>query len=108
MRLTQSPLLLLAVLVPCTARAQRAPAAASAMLTADGYSTDSTSFVVGRRVYLRSTRTYIGRIIAADDRHDFRDGHFQRPWAKAVLIERRDGPHEWAPVERISRIYAVK
>jgi hypothetical protein len=106
MRLTQS-LLLLALSIPCAARAQRAPAA-SATPSADGYSTDSTSFVVGKRVYLRSTKTYIGRIIGAEDKHDFRDGHFRRPWAKAVLIERRDGPRDWMPVEGITRIYAVK
>jgi hypothetical protein len=107
MRLTQS-LLLLALSIPCAARAQRAPAAASATPSMDGYSTDSTRFVVGKRVYLRSTKTYIGRIIGAEDKHDFRDGHFRHPWAKAVLIERRDGPHEWVPVERITRIYVVK
>ena len=107
MRPTRS-LLVLALSIPCAARAQQAPATASAATSVDGYSTDSTSFVVGKRVYLRSTKTYIGTIVEAAEKHDFRAGHFPRPWMKAVLIERRDGPHEWVPVERITRIYVVK
>lgn len=105
MRLTQT-LLLVALATPCAARAQSAPAAAPR--SADGYSSDSTSFVVGKRVYLRSTKTYYGRIVATDVNHDFRDGHFKRPWMKAVLIIRRDGPHEWTPMELATKVYAVK
>jgi len=32
---------------------------------------------------------------------------FPRPQMKAVLIQRKDGPYEWTPVERITRIYVV-
>jgi hypothetical protein len=71
-------------------------------------SLDSTSFVVGKRVYLRSSGTLIGRIIGAEEKHDFRAGRFRRPWMKAVLIERRDGPHEWVPVEGITKIYTAR
>lgn len=108
MRFPQRLLLLLALVAPCTARAQRAATPATPMARAAGYSSDSTGFVVGKRVYLRSTRTYIGTIVDTDERHDFRSARFPRPWMKAVLIERRDGPHEWLPVEGITRIYVVR
>ena len=107
MRPTHS-LLLLALAAPLALRAQHAGPAAAATKAADGYSSDSTSFVVGKRVYLRSTKTYYGRIVATDANHDFRDGHFKRPWMKAVLIIRRDGPHEWTPMELATKVYAVK
>jgi hypothetical protein len=101
-------LLLVALSMPCAARAQRTTVGFSATASADGYSADSTRFVVGKRVYLRSTKTYVGTIVETAEKHDFRAGRFPRPWMKAVLIERRDGPHEWVPVERITRIYVVK
>lgn len=100
-------LLLLALAAPCALPAQTT-AAARTTESPVGYSTDSTSFVVGKRVYLRSTKTYIGTIIGTDEKHDFRAGHFPRPWMKAVLIERRDGPRGWVPVEGITRIYVVR
>lgn len=105
MRLSQT-LLIAALAAPCTLRAQSA--AAPAPQSAAGYSSDSTSFVPGKRVYLRSTKSYYGKIVAADANHDFRDGHFKHPWAKAVLIIRRDGPYEWTPMETATKIYAVK
>jgi hypothetical protein len=101
-------LLLVALSAPGAVGAQRAATATTAAAKADSYSADSTSFVVGKRVYLRSTRTYIGTIIDANEQHDFRAGRFRRPWMKAVLIERRDGPNEWVPVEGITRIYVVR
>jgi hypothetical protein len=100
-------LLLAGLSAPCAAGAQRATQPAAARADA-GYSVDSTAFVVGKRVYLRSTKTRLGTIIGADESHDFRAGHFRRPWMKAVLIERRDGPREWVPVEGITKIYAVR
>jgi hypothetical protein len=49
----------------------------------------------------------IGTILKTDARHSF-PRTYPRPYAKAVLMQRRDGPYEWIPVERIVRIYAVK
>jgi len=101
-------LLTFVVVAPSSARAQRAAARVAPARNAGGYSSDSTAFVVGKQVHLRSSRTFIGTIKAVDERHDFRAGRFPRPEMKAVLIERRDGPLEWVPVERITRIYVVK
>lgn len=107
MQLVRS-LLLLALSAPCAARAQQPAAPASAAKPADAYLADAASFTIGRRVYLRSTKAYIGTVVDTAAKHDFRAGHFPRPWMKAVLIERRDGPHEWVPIEGITRLYVVK
>ncbi|MCY7379171.1 MAG: hypothetical protein LH467_07540 [Gemmatimonadaceae bacterium] len=72
------------------------------------YSSSEADFVVGRQVHLRSTRTFIGRITAVDDDHGFPPDRFPRARMKAVRIERRDGPVDWVPVERITRIYVVR
>jgi hypothetical protein len=101
-------LLIVALTVPCAARGQGTTPPAAPAKADDGYSGDSTRFVVGRRVYLRSTKTFIGTIVAADAKHDFRSGRFPRPWMKAVLVDRRDGPHEWVPVEGITKLYVVR
>lgn len=77
--------------------------------TADaGYSSRESDFVVGKRVHLRSTKTFIGRIIGEDASHAFPPDRFPRASMKAVLIERRDGPRDWVPVEGITRIYVVR
>jgi hypothetical protein len=70
------------------------------------YSFVESDFVVGKTVYLRSSKMRIGTIQAADARHSF-PRTFPRPRMKAVLIRRKDGPLEWVPVERITRIYVV-
>lgn len=72
------------------------------------YSSREADFVVGRQVHLRSTKTLIGRITAVDDDHRFPADRFPRARMKAVRIERRDGPVDWVPVERITRIYVVR
>ncbi len=73
----------------------------------DGYSSDERDFTVGRTVYLRSTKTRIGRIVATDDDHAFPPS-FKKTRARAVLIKHSDGPRDWIPVEGLSRIYAVR
>jgi hypothetical protein len=73
----------------------------------DGYSSDEREFTRGRSVYLRSTKTRIGQILATDDAHEF-PPTFRKTVAKAVLIRRVDGPLEWTPVEGLSRIYVVR
>lgn len=73
----------------------------------DGYSSDERDFTVGRSVYLRSTKTRIGRILATDDDHAF-PPTFRKSPARAVLIKHVDGPFDWLPVEGLSRIYAVR
>ena len=72
------------------------------------YSSSEADFVVGKHVHLRSTKTFIGRITAVDDDHGFPPDRFPRARMKAVRIERRDGPVDWVPVERITRIYVVR
>jgi hypothetical protein len=123
MRFARS-LLLVALAAPCALHAQRtvaaiAPARPSAANrtvaaitpatpSATNRTADSISFVVGKRVYLRSSGTFIGTIIDTDEHHDFRAGRFPRPWMKAVLMVRRDGPYEWMPVEGMARLYVAK
>ena len=80
----------------------RSPSAADDSL----YSSAESDFVVGKTVYLRSTKTRIGTILKTDSTHGF-PRSFPRPRMKAVLIQRKDGPYEWTPVERITRIYVV-
>ena len=70
------------------------------------YSSAESDFVVGKTVYLRSSKMRYGTILKTDARHRF-PRSFPRPQMKAVLIQRKDGPYEWTPVERITRIYVV-
>ncbi len=71
------------------------------------YSSDSTSFVVGKRVYLRSTKTYIGTISAVDPDKRM-EGKFPRRRMMAVLIDRAEQRRDWVPVEGITRIYVTR
>jgi hypothetical protein len=73
----------------------------------DGYSSDARDFTVGRSVYLRSTKTPIGRILASDDDHAFPRG-FRQSHGRAVLIRHTDGPMDWLPVESLRRVYVVR
>lgn len=73
----------------------------------DGYSSNERDFTVGRSVFLRSTKTRIGRIIAVDDDHAFPPS-FPKAHARAVLLRHTDGPRDWLPVEGLSRIYVVR
>jgi hypothetical protein len=87
---------------PPVADAIRSPNSANDSL----YSFAESDFVVGKTVYLRSSKMRIGTILAAEARHSF-PRTFPRPQMKAVLIRRKDGPLDWVPVERITRIYVV-
>lgn len=73
---------------------------------ASNYSTREADFVVGRAVYLRSSKTPVGRIEAEDASHEFPRSFPHSP-AKAVLIRRDDGPRSWMPLAGITRIYVV-
>ena len=70
------------------------------------YSFAESDFVVGKTVFLRSSKMRYGSILAVDANHHFPRG-FGKTRMKAVLIRRKDGPYEWTPVERIVRIYVV-
>ena len=70
------------------------------------YLSDSSAFVTGKPVYLRSTKTRIGMIEGVDADHSF-PSKFSRRHMSAVLIHRKDGPIDWIPVEGITRIYVV-
>lgn len=112
-RSLRAAIVLLSLLAPASVRAQRPapppPAVATPPVARDsGYSSREADFVTGQRVYLRSTHTFIGTIRDVEDDHPFPPDRFPRARMKAVLIERRDGPVDWVPVERIGRIYAVK
>jgi len=73
----------------------------------DGYSSDERDFTVGRAVFLRSTKTRIGRILAVDSGHEFPPKFGKTP-ARAVLIRHVDGPLDWMPVESLPRVYVVR
>lgn len=95
-------------------RAQGAQANGSAVRAAgsaaadSGYSGAEGDFIVGRRVYLRSTKTFIGTIIDADANKRFPSDRFPRARMKAVLIKRFDGPLGWIPMESVTRIYVTR
>ena len=87
--------------------AAQAPVTRNARSARDSlYSSAESDFVVGRTVYLRSSKMRIGTILKTDPRHGF-PRTFPRPHMKAVLIRHSDGPVSWVPVERITRIYVV-
>ena len=89
--------------VPAQAGGFRTASAASDSL----YSFAESDFVVGKTVFLRSSKMHYGTILALDANHRFPPS-FPKTRTKAVLIRRKDGPYEWAPVERVLRIYVVK
>ncbi len=95
-------------------RAQGAPANVPVARTVGGAAADSGysgaegDFIVGRRVYLRSTRTFIGTIIDADANKRFPADRYPRAHMKAVLIRRFDGPLGWIPMESVRRIYVTR
>lgn len=70
------------------------------------YSGVARDFIVGKKVYLRSSKTRIGVIRATDSNHAFPPS-FPSPRMKAVLIQRTDGPFEWTPVVSAVRLYVV-
>lgn len=71
------------------------------------YSGLEKDFTVGKSVYLRSSKTLIGTIVATDPHHAFPPS-FKQAWAKAVRIKRKDGPLDWMPIDGARRIYVVK
>jgi hypothetical protein len=105
------PALLVAGLCVIAAAAY-APVAIARQATAlhtgkDGYSSDERDFTAGRSVYLRSTKTRVGKIVATDDDHAF-PPRFGKTRARAVLRRHVDGPFDWLPVEGLSRVYVVR
>ena len=70
------------------------------------YSGLERDFTVGKKVYLRSSKTHIGVIRATDSNHAFPPS-FPAPRMKAVLIQRTDGPFEWTPLQGAVRLYVV-
>lgn len=71
------------------------------------YSSHVSDFVVGKRVFLRSTKTFIGTITAVDPHRAF-PRSFPRPRMDAVLIARASGGRDWVPTEGITRIYVTR
>jgi hypothetical protein len=107
-RLRSQLLVACALVAPTVAHSQTAHPAAAAgpASTRDTlYSSAPTDFVIGKTVYLRSSKMRIGTIEATDASHSF-PRSFPRPRMKAVLI-RRNGGRDWVPVEGITRIYVV-
>jgi len=97
----------LMVLLPVTHLISQGAAPQTSVRTDSSYSSREKDFRVGKSVYLRSSKTLIGRIIAIDPIHSFPPS-FGRTRAKALLIKRKDGPLDWMPVEGALRIYVVK
>ena len=95
-------------------RAQGAPPNVSVARTVRSAASDSAysgaerDFIVGRRVYLRSTKTFIGTIVDADANKRFPADRFPRAQMKAVLIKRFDGPLGWEPMDQVIRIYVTR
>jgi hypothetical protein len=79
----------------------------AAARTDSSYSGIEKDFTVGKRVYLRSTKTLIGTIVDVDPDHSFPPS-FARTRAKGLLIRRTDGPLDWMPIDGARRIYVVK
>lgn len=75
--------------------------------TDSSYSGEEKDFRIGKSVYLRSSKTLIGKIVAIDPDHSFPPS-FGRTRAKGVLIKRKDGPLGWLPIDGALRIYVVK
>jgi hypothetical protein len=75
--------------------------------TDSSYSSLEKDFSVGKSVYLRSSKTLIGTIVAIDPDHSFPPS-FKRARSKALRIKRKDGPVDWIPIEGAVHIYVVK
>jgi len=71
------------------------------------YSSLEKDFTLGKNVYLRSSKTFIGTIVAIDPDHSFPPS-FKRARSKALRIKRKDGPVDWIPIEGALHIYVVK
>lgn len=89
--------------------AQQPGARAKHSTTADTtvYSSNASDFIVGKHVFLRSTKTFIGTITAVDSNKAF-PRTFPRSRMKAVLIERAESRKDWVPIEGITRIYVTR
>jgi hypothetical protein len=86
--------------------AKASEASARAQTRPVSYLSEPSAFVVGKTVYLRSTKTRIGTIEAVDTHHAF-PRSFPHQQMSAALIHRKDGPMDWVPLEGITRIYVV-
>jgi hypothetical protein len=115
MRLTASRLLPV-LLIVFAARAERVEAQQRVALASPKaevrrdtvtYSSDPADFVVGKRVYLRSTKTYIGTIVEFDRSKSF-GPKFPRRYMQAVLIARAEDRKDWVPIPGITRIYVTR
>ena len=94
-------------LVPVTGGMAQTVSATTPARADSSYSHREKDFTVGKSVYLRSSKTLIGKIIAIDPDHSFPPS-FGRTRAKGVLIKRKDGPLGWLPIDGALRIYVVK
>ena len=87
--------------VPAHGGAFRTASAANDSL----YSFAESDFVVGKTVFLRSSKMRYGTVLAVDANHRFPPSFGKTHEGR--LIRRKDGPYEWAPIERVVRIYVV-
>lgn len=95
------------VLVPITSAAGQSASRRTTTSVDSTYSNAEKDFTVGKSVYLRSSKTLTGKIIAIDPDHSFPPS-FGRTRAKGILIRRTDGPLDWIPIDGVFRIYVVK
>ena len=106
-RLSRLSLVAALVLAPATRGISQSATPQTPARTDSSYSSRERDFRVGKKVYLRSSKTLIGTIIAIDPIHAFPPS-FGRTHAKGLLIKRKDGPLDWMPIDGALRIYVVK
>ena len=94
-------------LMPMTSGISQGVSPLASARTDSSYSSLEKDFTVGKSVYLRSSKTLIGKIIAIDPAHSFPPS-FGHARAKGLLIRRKDGPLDWMPIDGVLRIYVVK
>jgi hypothetical protein len=113
LRISTSRLVLILVLALTTRasglHAQQPAARTQHRTTSDtaAYSSNAADFIVGKHVFLRSTKTFIGTITETDPNKSFPRG-FPRSHMKAVLIQRAESRKDWVPIDGITRIYVTR
>ena len=83
----------------------RAAASGAGYQSSDaGYQSLVANSWPGKKLYLRTDKTFIGTIVNAQEDHFFEDGTRR----DAVLIRFKDGTDDWLPRETVKRIYVTR
>ena len=81
-------------------------ASSTAAIRPADFSSSEKDIVVGKTVYLRSSKTLIGRIVAVEANHRFPPSFPKSP-ATGVRIQHANGPLDWIPLDGFLKIYVV-